>query len=119
MRTAYLDCIGGISGDMMLGALIDAGVDLERLVEGLRTLDLPPWELEVARTRKSGIAAATVEVVVRGEAAGAAPLLRDPPSDQPLRGAEGGGRRAEGPDTERRTSSPEHSHSQEHEHEHG
>jgi uncharacterized protein (TIGR00299 family) protein len=84
MRTAYLDCIGGISGDMTLGALIDAGLDVEALVAGLRTLDLPPWELEVGRTHKLGIAATTVEVVVRGEAAGAAPLLRLPPTDAPL-----------------------------------
>ena len=75
MRTAYLDCIGGISGDMMLGALIDAGVDVERLVEGLGTLGLPETELRVTRVRKSGIAATHVEVVVTGEEAGDAPLL--------------------------------------------
>src|SRR5204863_1523 len=57
--------------------------------------------LEVGRTRKSGIAATTVEVVVRGEAAGAAPLVRVPPSDAPLTAHEHG-----------------HGHSHEHEHEH-
>jgi uncharacterized protein (TIGR00299 family) protein len=83
MKTAYLDCIGGISGDMTLGALLDAGLDVDALLAGLRTLDLPPWELETGRTWKSGIAATTVEVVVRGEAAGAAPLVRVPPQDAP------------------------------------
>lgn len=102
MRTAYFDCIGGISGDMTLGALIDAGVDVDALLAGLRTLNLPPWELEVGRTRKSGIAAATVEVVVRGEAAGAAPLMRVPPADAPLEHTHGG-----------------HAHEHTHEHIHG
>lgn len=98
MRVAYLDCIGGISGDMTLGALLDAGVDPEALVSGLKTLRLPPWELEIGRTQKSGIAATTVEVVVRGVAAGDAPLMRLPPSDAPL------------------TSAPGHTHSHGHEH---
>jgi pyridinium-3,5-bisthiocarboxylic acid mononucleotide nickel chelatase len=100
MRVAYLDCIGGISGDMALGALLDAGVDVDQLLEGLRTLDLPPWELQTGRTRKSGIAAATVEVVVRGEAAGAAPLVHVPPADAPLE-------------------HPPHSHDHTHSHTHG
>jgi len=84
MRVAYLDCIGGISGDMTLAALLDAGVDREQLEAGLRTLDLPEWELVVGKARKSGIAATTVEVVVRGVATGAAPTLRVPPDDAPL-----------------------------------
>ena len=87
MRIAYFDCIGGISGDMTLGAVLDAGADADRLLEGLRSLALPPWELEIGKTRKSGIAATTVEVVVGGEAAGAAPLIRLPPADAPLSGS--------------------------------
>src|SRR5687767_13694818 len=106
MRTAYFDCIGGISGDMTLGALLDAGADLEKLLAGLRTMDLPPWELHVGRTLKSGIAAATVEVLVRGEAAGSAPLLRMPPADAPLEGSA-------------HTHEHRHEHTHEHSHEHG
>jgi pyridinium-3,5-bisthiocarboxylic acid mononucleotide nickel chelatase len=83
MKIAYFDCIGGISGDMTLGALLHAGVDPEVLVNGLRTMDLPPWELRIERTQKSGIAATSVEVVVQGEDAGAAPLMRLPPTDAP------------------------------------
>ncbi|MCC2668347.1 MAG: hypothetical protein K0Q72_818 [Armatimonadetes bacterium] len=84
MRVAYLDCIGGISGDMTLGALLDAGVDRAALEAGLRTLNLPNWELQVGRTRKSGIAGTKVEVVVGGAAAGNAPMMRVPPDDAPL-----------------------------------
>lgn len=92
MRVAYLDCIGGISGDMLLGALLDAGVDADVLVAGLKSLDLPAWELEVRRTQKSGIDAVKVEVIVGGTAAGATPLVRLPPSDSPLRTEKPGGR---------------------------
>src|SRR5687767_8316308 len=87
MRVAYLDCIGGISGDMTLGALLDAGVDREALIAGLRTLNLPNWELKVGRARKSGIAATKVDVVVGGVDAGAAPTMRVPPDDAPLEAA--------------------------------
>ena len=45
MRTAYLDCFSGISGDMILGALVDAGVALEDIASDLASLDLPGWEL--------------------------------------------------------------------------
>src|SRR5687768_17029363 len=92
MRVAYLDCIGGISGDMLLGALLDAGVDASTLVAGLKSLDLPDWELEVRRAQKSGIDAANIEVIVGGTAAGSTPLVRLPPSDSPLRAEKPGGR---------------------------
>lgn len=105
MKIAYFDCIGGISGDMTLGALIGAGADPQTLREGLRTLKLPPWELEVGAAMKCGIAARSVEVVVRGQAAGDAPLLRTPPPDQPLAPARG--------------HSHDHTHGHEHSHSHG
>ena len=63
---------------MALAALLDAGADVDALQQGLRTLNLPPWELAITRTQKRGIAAAHVEVAVHGHAAGAAPLLHAP-----------------------------------------
>ena len=48
MRVAYFDCFAGISGDMTLGALIDAGADVEMLREGLASLDLPAWRRHAA-----------------------------------------------------------------------
>ncbi len=41
MRIAYLDCFSGISGDMTLGALVDAGVDAHAIQAALAKLDLP------------------------------------------------------------------------------
>ena len=66
MRIAYLECFSGISGDMFLGALIDAGVPPELLRDTVRALDLGAT-LEVSRTVRSGISATKVDVCVNGE----------------------------------------------------
>ncbi len=62
MRVAYFDCFAGISGDMALGALIDAGAPLEPLVAGLQTLPLSGWTLRAQRIRKGNLAATTVSI---------------------------------------------------------
>ncbi len=46
MRTAYLDCFSGISGDMTLGALVDAGAELSAIADDVGRLDLPGWDLK-------------------------------------------------------------------------
>jgi uncharacterized protein (TIGR00299 family) protein len=61
MNVAHFDCFSGISGDMTLAALIDAGVDEQALRAGLDSLGLP-IRLEVEKVRKNGIAAAYVHV---------------------------------------------------------
>jgi uncharacterized protein (TIGR00299 family) protein len=61
-RVAYLDCIGGIAGDMLLAALIDAGASRERLTDVVRLLELPRVEIEIARVERHGIGALQVEV---------------------------------------------------------
>ena len=62
MRIAYLDCSSGISGDMTLGALIDAGVDEDAIREGIASLDLPDVRLAKETVRKSGFRATHVRV---------------------------------------------------------
>ncbi|MCX6361374.1 MAG: nickel pincer cofactor biosynthesis protein LarC [Armatimonadetes bacterium] len=62
MRLAYLDCIGGISGNMMLGALLDAGGDHAELRRGLDALRVPGWDLRLERVAVNGISATHVEV---------------------------------------------------------
>src|ERR1051325_2319015 len=55
MKTLYLDIFSGISGDMLIGALIDLGVDAHKLERELKKLDLDGYHLHVARKQKSGI----------------------------------------------------------------
>lgn len=63
LKIAYLDVSCGISGDMMLGALVDAGVDAEALVAELRKLPVHGWDLQVEEVRKMGLRATKVNVV--------------------------------------------------------
>jgi len=66
MRIAYLDCFSGISGDMFLGALVDAGVPAALLEQTVRALDLEA-EIKIGRVNRSGIHATKVDVYAHGE----------------------------------------------------
>lgn len=56
MRLLYLDPIGGVSGDMLLGLLLDLGLPLGELQAGLGALPLAGWQLESRRELRQGIA---------------------------------------------------------------
>ena len=62
MKIAYFDCFSGISGDMTLGALVDAGCSVDHLRESLRGLQVPGWELSSEKIWKNGMAATYVKV---------------------------------------------------------
>ncbi len=64
MRIAYLDTIAGISGDMTLGAFLDAGVTLDRLIGELARLRLSGFELTAQHIKRSGISAIKADVVI-------------------------------------------------------
>ncbi len=66
MRIAYLDCFSGMSGDMFLGALVDAGVSPELLEQTVEALDIGA-RLEISRVNRSGITATKVDVFVGDE----------------------------------------------------
>ena len=66
MRIAYLDCFSGISGDMFLGALVDAGVSPKLLEEAAAALDIGA-RLEISRVVRGGISAIKVDVYANGE----------------------------------------------------
>jgi uncharacterized protein (TIGR00299 family) protein len=69
MKIAYFDCFSGVSGDMILGALIDAGLDVDTLRQSLAGLHLSEYELKTRRVQKGAIEATDVQVVVHGEVA--------------------------------------------------
>jgi uncharacterized protein (TIGR00299 family) protein len=62
MNLAYFDCFSGISGDMTLGALIDAGCDIARLRSDLLALQVPGWEFSAEKVWKNGMAATYAKV---------------------------------------------------------
>ncbi|HTK92492.1 MAG TPA: nickel pincer cofactor biosynthesis protein LarC [Verrucomicrobiae bacterium] len=62
MRLAYFDCPSGAAGDMILGALVDAGLPFDDLRAGLERLALPGYTLEQRQVMKRGFRATKVEV---------------------------------------------------------
>jgi pyridinium-3,5-bisthiocarboxylic acid mononucleotide nickel chelatase len=62
MKAAYFDCFSGISGDMTLGALVDAGCPLDLLRGKLQGLQVPGWEISSEKVWKNGMAATYVRV---------------------------------------------------------
>ncbi len=64
---AYIEMIGGASGNMLLGAFVDAGLDLDALLAQLRTIPVSGWTIERDRVVKRGIAATYVDFVIPGE----------------------------------------------------
>lgn len=73
MRVVVVDCWGGASGDMLLGALIDAGADLNDVNAGLESLGLD-LSVSVEKVRRAGLAALKADVLCGGRAAdGASP----------------------------------------------
>lgn len=66
MRIAYLECFSGMSGDMFMGALVDAGVPSRLLGETVAALAIGA-RLKVSRVVRSGISATKVDVWVNGE----------------------------------------------------
>src|ERR1051326_1747812 len=66
MRIAYLECFSGISGDMFLGALLDAGVPPGLLTRTVEALGVDA-RLEISRVDRSGIGATKLDVIAAGE----------------------------------------------------
>ncbi len=66
-RVAYFDCFSGASGDMILGALVDAGLAFDRLAAEVSRLALPTdaFALRASRVTRAGFAATKVDVDVK------------------------------------------------------
>ena len=70
MKVAYFDCPSGVAGDMILGALVDAGLPFETLRDGLAGLHLPGYTLERREVMKGAFRATKIEVQVARTAHG-------------------------------------------------
>ncbi len=67
-RLIYFDCPSGAAGDMIMGALVDAGVPIDRLRSELRTLPLAGWELVSREVRRGAFRATKVDVEIDAHA---------------------------------------------------
>jgi len=67
MKLAYFDCFAGASGNMILGALVDAGLPLDALERELRKLPVSGWTLHATPVSKRGLGATYLDVHVPGE----------------------------------------------------
>ena len=68
MKVAYFDCHSGISGDMIMGALVDTGVELKTIRKGLATLGLKGYELKSRRVKRGLFGGTKVDVVLSSKA---------------------------------------------------
>ena len=62
MKVLYFDCFAGAAGDMILGALLDAGLPFEELKRALGSLAVEGWDVSVDRVIKTGITATKFRV---------------------------------------------------------
>lgn len=83
MRILYLDLVGGASGDMLLGALLDAGASPDEVRRAWAAVGLTEVELSLSEVRPAGLRARRAEVLVRGR-------LADEPHALPAPGVPGG-----------------------------
>ena len=63
MTIAYFDCFSGISGDMVLGALVDLGLEIDELARALSSLELDEFKLEAREVSSYGLRATKVDVI--------------------------------------------------------
>ena len=66
MKTLYLDCFAGVSGDMLLGMLLDLGLDFQQLEQELRKIPIGGYNLQLKTVEKAGLEAASFKVYLDG-----------------------------------------------------
>ncbi len=65
MKTLYFDLIGGASGDMILGALLDTGLSIDTLRNLLEALNLSEFTIQAEKVDKNGFSATKVDILVK------------------------------------------------------
>ncbi len=68
MKTLYFDCFSGVAGDMIVGALLDLGVDFERLQVALQSLAVSGYTVGADKVKKKGIVATQFKVELDSDA---------------------------------------------------
>jgi hypothetical protein len=86
LKIAYFDCFSGISGDMCLGALVDAGVPLKKLLTELKKIPVKGYEIHVKKVKRAGVAATKVDVIQKARST-------PPQAEQRAKSKEQGARR--------------------------
>jgi len=76
-KVAFLDCSSGISGDMFLGVLVDAGVPLSHLEKELRKIPVRGYHLVSRKVKRAGLAAMKVDVLLKRKKSESAPRFED------------------------------------------
>lgn len=66
MRVGHIDCFSGISGDMMLGALVDAGADPERIRAAIESLGIP-IRIEFSHQKRAGVSGTAVRITAEDQ----------------------------------------------------
>lgn len=65
MEIGYFDCFSGASGNMILGALIDAGLDKNFLIQELKKIPLEGWRISVDQVKRAGFGATYVDIKIK------------------------------------------------------
>jgi uncharacterized protein (TIGR00299 family) protein len=64
-KILYIDCFSGISGDMMVGALIDLGIGLKYIISELKKIDLPGYDIKVDKLKVNAITSTKFDVIIK------------------------------------------------------
>ena len=67
MKVAYFDCFSGISGDMIIGALVDLGLDVHYLKNELKKLNLKNYKIEAKKVVKNGIKSTKFKIIEKNK----------------------------------------------------
>ncbi len=76
MKIAYFDCFSGISGDMCLGAIVDAGVSLKKLGKELKKIPITGYKLNAQKVKRAGFVSTKVDVIQQSEVRSQKPEAR-------------------------------------------
>ena len=68
MKIGFVDCFSGISGDMFMGALLDAGLEGEYFIDEIKKLHFEEeYDIRIGETKKGALRAASFDVIHHAE----------------------------------------------------